>query len=114
MDETVKEVSVVFVTRDEPPEVLQPADRPFNAPAAAVATEFATVLRRRLLAVLAMRTNQINTATAKPLTQRIAVGSSIVNQPASLSSQDSLIEQLLDERYFVRAGAGSVDAVDRC
>ena len=110
LNKTMKKVSVVFVPGDKASEVLQPTDRAFNSPAATVATEFATILGRRPLAGLAMRTDQIDSSAAKPRTQRVAISRSIVNQPLSLSSQDSLLEQRLDESYFVGAGACSVNS----
>jgi len=106
----MKEMSVVFVASDKALKVLQPTDRAFNAPAVAVATELATVLRSRLLTVLAMRTDQIDTTATKTISQRVAVRSSIIKQSSRPTSQKSFFEQRLDKRYFVRAGAGRVDA----
>lgn len=52
----------MFVACDQSPEVLQPADGALNLPSTTVATQFATVLGGCLLAVLAMRTDQIDAA----------------------------------------------------
>lgn len=89
---------------------MQPTDGAFNSPAATVATEFATVLGGRLLPIFAMRGDKIDPATTKPRTQRVAIRGRIVDEATEFSSQDPFFEQRLDERYFVRTGAGCVRA----
>jgi hypothetical protein len=106
----MKEIIVVFVASDKASEVLQPTDRAFDAPAVAVATELASILCGRLLPVFAMRADQIDSTATKTIAQRIAVRRSIIKQSSRSSSQNSFVEQRLDKRYFVRAGAGCVDA----
>ncbi len=110
LNESVEQVGVMLVPSYQPSEVLDPTDRSLHFPATAISTQFATILRRRLLPVAAMRANQVDAATLQPHSQRITVGGRVVDQTARLSSQNSRFQELLDERYFVRAGAGRVDA----
>src|SRR5574337_359535 len=99
-------MSVVFVTSDEPSEVLEPAYRALDFPAASVSAELAAVLSRRRLAVFAVWAHQLDAASPKSLAERVAVRSRIIEQAARLLGQNALVDQRLDERHFVGAGAG--------
>ena len=72
----------VFAVRD-PSVVLQPGVRSLDLPAVSLAAQFAAVLPLRLHAVLAMGTDQINSARFQPIAQGVAVGRSIVEQSRS-------------------------------
>jgi len=106
LDESVKQIGVIFVARDEPAEVLEPADRAFDLPAVAVASELATVLSRRLLAILAMRTDEFNAATRQARSQVIVVGGQVVEEPARLFGEEATLQERLDQRRLVGTGAG--------
>lgn len=103
-------MSVVFVASNEPTEVLKPADRSLDLPAAAVAAELSAILRGWLFAVLPMRSNELDAALGQPRSERIAVGGRIVEQSMRLSAENALLKQRLDQRYFMRTGAGDFGA----
>lgn len=97
---------VVFVTSDEPTEVLEPANGALDLPAAAVAAELSAVLRGRLLAVLPVRGHQFHSAFRQPCAKRVAVGRRIVDQAARLGAQNAPIQERFDQRHFMGTGAG--------
>src|SRR6266446_796854 len=99
-------MSVVFIARDKPTEVLEPADRTLDLPAASESPELATVLGRRLLAVLAVRTNEFDAAASQAPSQRITIPSQVIDQPTRLFRQDALLHKRFDQRHFVWASAG--------
>src|SRR4051812_31307124 len=103
-------MSVVFVTSNEPAEVLEPSNGSLDLPASSVAAELSPVLRRRLFAVLAVRTHEFNAAFFQSCSQRVAVGGQVVDQPARLSRKNPLFKQRFDQRYFVGAGASDLSA----
>ena len=104
----MENVSLIFVPSNETSEVLEPAEAPLHLPSTSVTSEFSTVLLGRLDSVAAMRTNQVDATTSKSGTKRVAVGCSVINQSMRFSTNDTLFEQRLDERYFVWTGAGRV------
>ncbi len=97
---------VEFVTSDESPEVLKPADRAFDLPASSVATKLAPVLCGGFPAILSMWTNQFGAASGESSPQRIAVGRLVVNQAGRPSSKHTRFEKRLNQRDFCRAGTG--------
>lgn len=101
---------MIFVSRNQSPEVLQPTDRTLDLPATAVATQRATILRCGLDTVAPVRANQFNAAPLEPATQWVAVGSQIVNQTSRQTTQAPLLQQRFNQRYLMRAGAGNVNA----
>lgn len=72
---------VAFVAHDDAPVVLQPRPKPLNLPAAQIAAQRPTVLRRGLRAVLPMRNNQFDALFGQLLIERIAIVSHVPNQP---------------------------------
>src|SRR5437773_1347299 len=103
-------MSVVFVTRDEAAEVLEPSDGALDLPAPAIAAELPAVLSGRLDAVLSVRTHEFNAAFGQPCAQRVAVGGQVIDQSARLIAENSLRKQRFDQRHFVRTGAGDLSA----
>jgi len=96
-NEPVKEISMVLVTSNQPPEVLKPTDRSLDLPATTVSAERTPSLRRRFGAVLSMRTDEFDTATPKSFAQRIAVSRCIVDQSSRFALENTLGEQRLYE-----------------
>src|SRR5262249_3355534 len=96
--------------RDEPAEVLQPADGAFDLPAASITAELSAVLRGGLFAVLPMRRNQFDAAFSQPCAQGIAVGCRIVDQSSWLCGKNALIQERFDQRYLVGTCAGDLRA----
>jgi predicted site-specific integrase-resolvase len=106
LDESVKEIGVIFIARDKPAEVLKPADRAFDLPAAAIAPELAAVLSGRPRAVLAVRTDEFDTAARQPRSKLIVVGRQVVEEPARLLRKQATLQERLDQRRLVGTGAG--------
>ncbi len=103
-------MSVVFVTSNEPAEVLEPSNGSLDLPASSVAAELPSVLRRRLFAVLAVRTHEFNAALGQSCSQRIAICRQVVDQPARLRRKNSLFKQRFDQRHFVWTSASNLSA----
>jgi hypothetical protein len=101
---------MVLVTRDEPPKVLQPADRAFDLPAAAKPPQPAAVLGRRSDPIGSMGTDQLDASTQQSSSQRVAVRCKVVKDSFGQPAQLSFLKQRLDQRYFVGAGARDMDA----
>jgi hypothetical protein len=97
---------VPLVASDDSPEVLEPSDSALHLPPAAIASELSPVLRGRLAPVLAVRTNQVDATTTKPVPQRVAVRRGIIDEPARLFSRDTPFQELFDQRDFMGTGAG--------
>ena len=110
LGEAPKEVGVVFVTRDQTPEGLQPGNRAFDFVAPLVPSQFAAVLCGASLPVAAMRTDQIDAARRQTLAERIAVSGFVVNQSRRLPLRRAAVDQTLDQIHFGGAGRFGVDA----
>jgi len=101
-------MSVVFITRDEATEVLEPSDGSLDLPSSPVAAELPPVLSGRLFAVLAVRTHEFNPAFGQPCSQRIAVGGLVVDQSTRLGGLNAPLKKRFDERHFMGTGAGDL------
>lgn len=99
-----------FVASYKTSKVLEPTDRAFHFPSAAVAPQRTTILRPRLGAVTAMRTDQLNATFLQSFPQGIAVRCGVINQTPRLATQHSFLEQRLDQGDFVRTSARRVDS----
>jgi hypothetical protein len=105
-----KEMSVTFVADENPTKVLNPANGAFDAVAPFVAAESAAVLRARLRAVHAMRTDQLNAALEKTRPQGITIGRQVIDQMLGQAVQLPRLQKRFNQRDFVRAGTGDVGA----
>src|SRR5688572_32494294 len=99
---------MTFVSHQNPTEILNPSDGAFDFVAPLVAAEPAAVLGRRLGAIRAMRTNELNAAAEESRPQRITVSRQIVQQMFWQSPQLAGLQERFNQRDFVRAGAGYV------
>jgi len=86
------------------PEVVQPTNGSFDFPPLSISPEFSPVLSRRFDAIAFVRSDQIDATFEKPRTQRVAVGSFVVNQLFRAATYSAFSEQRLDEIDFVRTG----------
>jgi hypothetical protein len=77
----VVEVGVDFVAGDGASEVVQLGDGAFDLPASGVGAEPPAVLRLLPLAALAVRADQLDPPLGEPLSQRIAVGRPVLDEP---------------------------------
>ena len=100
---------MVLVASNDPSKVLNPTDRSFYFPTSTVAAHFASVLRGRFDPIRAVRADQVDASTFQPGSQRITVGSHVVNQTTGFASKHSCFEKRFDQRDFVRTGTGGVD-----
>src|ERR1700680_899196 len=62
-----------IMAHHQTPVIAQPADSAFDDPAASIAPQRATILRRRTNAILLVRADQFDSALPQPFSQRIAV-----------------------------------------
>lgn len=102
MDKSLIDKAVVFMANDESAETADPGDGAFDLPAAAIATQFPTVLGVRSTASTSMRTDQIPTFGQQARAQFIAVIGSIRNQGKGRFSGGHFVDQFLDERDLSR------------
>lgn len=103
------EVGVELVTDDDSLEGVQPGDGPLDLPAASVATELSAVLRWRTDASLAVRADQFDIALSEPLTQWVAVGGAVVNQPTRNMQREGRVQERLDQVDFSVVGRVDVN-----
>ena len=101
---------MVLVASNNSPKVLHPTDRPFYFPAPTVAAHFAPILRGRFYPIGTVRADQVDASTFQPGSQRITIGSHVVDQSTRFASKHSRFEKWFDQCDFVRAGAGGVNA----
>jgi hypothetical protein len=71
-------------THHEAPAISPPGERPFDFPAALIASQLAPVLPRRLHSVLSMGANQLETTPSQAPAPRIRVAGFLVNPPVGL------------------------------
>jgi len=100
---------VVLVSSNNPSKVLNPTDRSFYFPTPTVAAHFAPVLRGRFYPIGTVRADQVDTSTFQSGSQRITVGSHVVDQTTRFTSKHSCFEKRFNQCDFVRTGAGSVN-----
>ena len=101
---------MTLVAHDEAAIIKQPADRSFDPPPAFVSSKGTPVLSGGSFAAPPVGTDEFNAPFGQPLSQRIAIGGSIIDQSLGTFAQYALLQQRFNELYFRRAGAGNVDA----
>ena len=79
-DKAKEILGLVFVANDHAAKVLQPGIQPFNAPAARVATEWATILSRHF-AIGSIGSNQLNASLGEKRIMSVAVVSFVSDDP---------------------------------
>src|SRR5579884_215785 len=98
---------LMFPTRDQSAEVVQPSKEALNFPAAAVAPQFATVLRGFSRAVAVVRGDQMNAVLfLQALIERIAVVGAIADHSFRFGFGEALLDGRFDELRFMRRSAG--------
>jgi len=98
---------VVFPAADEPAEVVEPGEESLDSPAAAVTTQFATILRV-LAATNALMGRDESNAMSLPQAsvERIAVIGTITDHSFWFGSREALLDGGLDKLRFMRRSAG--------
>jgi len=105
---------VIFPAADQSAEIVQPSKEAFDFPAAAVSTQFASVLGALPAAVVFMRGNESDAMDVpKMLVERIAVVGAVSDHSLGCGSREKLPNRGFDERGFMRRSAGDVQAIGR-
>jgi hypothetical protein len=101
-----------IVTNQKSAEVAEPREGSLDLPASSVSPQFPAILQSGFGAVGPMRADQVDTPLFQAISQRIGVGSLVVNQPrrfaagssGAISRDGDATQRFLDERDFVGGG----------
>jgi len=106
--EHAEEVSLlIFPTRDEAAEVMQPSEQPFDFPTVTVAPQFPTVLRIFPAAIALVRSDQTDAMLfLQLLVERIAVVSRVADHSFWFGLREPLLDGGFHESCFMRRSAG--------
>ena len=96
MHHCFKVLSLALVASNQPPEVLQPRVGALDDPSALVPSEFASILMRRHPVVPTRRDDRLDVTFDQQRTRRIAVLTTVCNQPLRLVRSASLPTSPLD------------------
>jgi hypothetical protein len=99
---------VPFVTHNEPAEVKQPGDAPFNDPPSCIASKWAAILCLGAGSPGSMRADEFDLALSQLGPQLVAIGSLVVDQPV-WNTSNRAVKQWLDQLDFSGRGAGDVN-----
>lgn len=106
LDHAEKIVAMTFPTHQQAPKVFQPCEQTLDFPPAFVAPEFSPVLAVRSRAITTMRRNQLDPVLlGEKIVQRVAVISSIRNQPFRLFGYEAVLDGSLDQLLLMRRSA---------
>jgi hypothetical protein len=109
MDEAQVVRIMIFISRQNPPIVLQPRKQPLYLPPPLVASQLPPVLRLGFLPVLLVRRNHLNTDCLKVGIQRVRVICFVANQSFWLLVGKALDESFSDKGDFMRRSRFRVD-----
>lgn len=94
--------------------IPQPCNASLNGPSSPITTQGASVLKRRTFTSLTMRADQINASVSQVQSQRVAVGSLVIDQSLngflSLGVGCNMVQCRLDQRRFRRGRRGKVNS----
>ena len=97
---------MMFPARDQSAEVVKPGKEAFDFPAAAVASQFATVLGGPVAIVFMGRDEPDVVPLSEALVERIAIVSPVTDHSFGLGSREALLDGRFDEFGFMRRSAG--------
>ena len=98
---------VIFPAANQSAEVVQPSEEAFDFPAAAVTTQFATVLGVLPAAIVLVGRDEPDAVfLPQALVQRIAVVGAVADHSFWFGSRESLLDGGFDEFGFMRRSAG--------
>lgn len=100
---------MIIKARRHPAEVLEPRIQALDLPAALVAPEFASVLRRRLLPVRPVRRDHLDAEFGEFRVERVGVVSLVADQACGLFGGKTLKESFADKGDFMRRSRRRVD-----
>ena len=98
---------VIFPAADQSAKVVKPGEEPLDFPAAAIPSEFSTVLGILAAAIELVRRDESDTVLLpKALVQWIAVVGAVTDHSFRLGSCEALLDSGFDELGFMRRSAG--------
>jgi hypothetical protein len=107
----------MFIANHQSPEVGDPCDASFHLPSTFVPAQLSSILRRRLLSIALVRTDQFDATPLESLTQRIGIGGFVVDQPlgvfawpATTTRHRHPFQRGFDQRRFVRGRTGKLNS----
>jgi hypothetical protein len=109
MDESQVVRIMIFVTHQNPSEVLQPRKQPLNLPSPLVAAQLPPILRFRFLTIALMRCNHLDFNRCQVRIQRVRVIRLIANQPFRFLIGEALDKSFSDKGDFMRRSRLRVD-----
>src|SRR5438876_6971410 len=98
----------MFMTGDQPAEVLEPSEQAFDLPAAAVAPQRAAILRLHF-AVAALPCDQLDAFFVKVRPERVAIVGLVADEPLRRFLEETGFERGVDKPDFMRRSAGHVN-----
>jgi hypothetical protein len=102
---------MVFVTRHQATEILEPSEQALDSPAMSVSPQLATILSLGLPSVRFVGRDHFNpTFSFKPFIQLIAVVGLVANQLRRRLIDNQIIQRGLDQRYFMRRSTANPNA----
>ena len=101
---------MVFISDNQPPEVLKPSEKALDFPSATIAPQRPAVLSALLSTSFTVRCDHLNTTLfKKPPIKFIAVVSLVSNKTLRGVADKAAVYGLLDQDYFVRRSAFHVN-----
>jgi hypothetical protein len=108
MKECLIHGDVALPAHDEPAEIPQPGEGPFDFPPAPIAPQLPTVLQWGPHTVFPMGANQLNAAPGQPLTQRVRITGFVIDDtlgmlarpPRTVTGHGNRLQGRLQQRHF--------------
>jgi hypothetical protein len=100
---------MVFITNQNPPEVLQPTVQAFDFPTTLEATKRSAILRRGFHANTFVRRDHFNASNSKTFIERIAIIGPVSNEPLRKLPNQTGLQGRFHQRHFMRRSAPHVD-----
>ena len=109
MNHSQKIIHMVFVTDNQPSEVLKPGKQALYLPSAPIAPEFSPILSIRFFSSFTMWRNHFNTTFVKQLFIKfVAIVSFITNQLVRCISSKAAVYRIFDKLYLMGRSAFNV------
>ena len=103
---------MIFITHQNPPEVLQPREQAFDFPPALIAAEFSTVLRDGTLPVRFVRRDQLDARFRQFRIQRVRVIRLVANQSLRGFIGEAFDQSFANKSDFMRRSILRVDGAE--
>jgi hypothetical protein len=106
MDEAEIVEGVALIADNEPPEVAEPREEPFDFPAALVPTQGATILGLGPLSVATVWGNHLNAQVSQRRIESVRIIGPVANEPVREVIYEAGVEGGGDESNLVRRSRG--------